>query len=245
MNKKVIYTCITNGYDNLIEPKIKTEDFDYICFTDSNNLKSNIWEIRKMPNECLKYQKNKIDRSVKILPHKYLQKYDISIWVDANLSIKADLNEFLGELDTLSDNCIWIPQHPCRDCAYEEANIVFSIGKDKSDKPKIQSEKYKKEGFPAHFGLTQNSIIVRKHNDKTCIKLMEMWWNEILNYSHRDQLSLQYCRWKSGINVIKLDRNTNNSKYFEFIRHQRVKKKVKNEKRIENKKKLNNPLAHI
>lgn len=29
---------------------------------------------------------------------------------------------------------------------------------------------------------------------------MEVWWNEIKNYSHRDQLSLNYAIWKLNLN---------------------------------------------
>ena len=71
MNKKVIYTVITGGYDNLIEqPKI--EGYDYICFTDNTNLKSDIWQIRDMPEGLSDLTTVKQQRNVKILAHKYL-----------------------------------------------------------------------------------------------------------------------------------------------------------------------------
>ena len=223
--KKVIYTCITDGYDNLLIPKITSKDFDYICYTDDDNLKSDFWIIRKIPDEFLNYPKNKINRAVKILPHKILQEYDISIWVDANIVMKEDLNEVLNKLDLTSNNCIWIPQHPSRNCAYEESRVVHSIGKDKSDKPKKQAEKYKKEGFPTNFGLTQNSFIIRKQNDENCIKLMEMWFNELLENSHRDQLSLQYCEWKSGVSVYKLPKAFWADKYISSLQHSNTRRR--------------------
>jgi hypothetical protein len=30
---------------------------------------------------------------------------------------------------------------------------------------------------------------------------MKVWWNEIKNYSYRDQFSLNYAIWKSNINI--------------------------------------------
>ena len=226
--KKVIYTCITDEYDKLITPKVISKDFDYICYTDSEKLKSDFWEIRKMPSEFLNYPKTKINRAIKILPHKILQEYDLSIWVDANVSINADLNGVLNDLDLMSSDCVWIPKHPSRDCAYEEAKVVFLVGKDKSDKPKKQSAKYKKDGFPTHFGMTQNSFIIRKHNDENCIKLMEMWFDELLENSHRDQLSLQYCEWKSGVKVVKMSKSFWGGKYIKIFQHANGKKKVPN-----------------
>ena len=32
-NRKDVYTCMTGGYDTLIDPSVVTEGFDYICFT--------------------------------------------------------------------------------------------------------------------------------------------------------------------------------------------------------------------
>ena len=31
---KVIYTAIIGGYDELVEPDYKPEDWDFVCFTD-------------------------------------------------------------------------------------------------------------------------------------------------------------------------------------------------------------------
>ena len=55
---------------------------------------------------------------------------------------------------------------------------------------------YKSLGFPEHYGLYEANVIIRKHNNKSVIDLMEYWWSEILNNSHRDQLSLNYVIWK-------------------------------------------------
>ena len=59
--------------------------------------------------------------------------------------------------------------------------------------------KYQKENLPNNTGLVDNSLIIRKHNEKDCILLMEKWWNEIKIYSYRDQLSFNYIMWKTGI----------------------------------------------
>ena len=55
--------------------------------------------------------------------------------------------------------------------------------------------------------------MVRKHNKKDCIELMEKWWNEINNYSHRDQLSFNYIVWKLGIKIKYYSKGTLND-YF-------------------------------
>ena len=43
--KIVVYTCITGGYDNILEPSIITEGVDYVCFTDNPKMKSKTWRM--------------------------------------------------------------------------------------------------------------------------------------------------------------------------------------------------------
>ena len=43
--KKCIYTVLIGGYDNVIDPKVTVEDFDYICFVgkgESSKMRSDI-----------------------------------------------------------------------------------------------------------------------------------------------------------------------------------------------------------
>jgi hypothetical protein len=73
---KVIYTCFTGSYDNLIQHFYINYDYDYVCFTDNECLLHNenaldhdwgIWKIRKLQyNDC---DYTKIARWHKTHPH--------------------------------------------------------------------------------------------------------------------------------------------------------------------------------
>ena len=52
------------------------------------------------------------------------------------------------------------------------------------------------ENFPDNNGLSENCLIVRKHNELSCINFMNDWFDEIKYNSHRDQLSFNYILWK-------------------------------------------------
>lgn len=67
-----------------------------------------------------------------------------------------------------------------------------------------QLYEYEKIGFPRHFGLYENSIIVRKHKDKMLKKIMNDWWNEYNKYPTRDQFSLPFVIWKNHYSSIQL-----------------------------------------
>ena len=228
-NKKVLYTCVTNGYDTLKDPKFITMDFDYVCFTDDKTMKSDIWDIRPLPKECADIPANKKQRLVKILPHLTLKDYDLSIWVDGNVEICGDLDEFIRENASDKMCSVFIPAHPKRDCIYAEERAVLTARKDVASNTNPQIAKYKKEGFPKHYGLVQSNIIVRRHNYNGCRKLMEAWFKEIKEHSHRDQLSFNYVLWKNeGIKMTYLDKTTDNSKWFKWrmVHKKDPKKKV-------------------
>ena len=91
--KTVIYTAITSNYDSLKQIRNQNQNFDLICFTDNPNLRYNSynWNIYPIPNDLLQFSKIKQQRLLKILPHKYLSKYDISIWIDGNITIIGDM----------------------------------------------------------------------------------------------------------------------------------------------------------
>ena len=76
--KVVIYTCISGNYDSLKEVVRKEENIDYICFTDQD-IKSESWEIRPIPKYLEFFDNTKRARCIKILPHIFLDEYDISI----------------------------------------------------------------------------------------------------------------------------------------------------------------------
>lgn len=179
MNKNVVYTVITGGYDKL-RKHFDVDGYDFICFTDNENLKSDFWEIRYIPDELKELSDSKKNRCIKILPHKYLPEYDFSIYIDGNIDIKGDINEYVRNNCTPDNGYIFIGKHPYgRNCIYDEAIALVDLKKDKKETMFEQVEGYKKEGFPKNYGLTQNSIIFRYHNNSECIKLMECWWNEV------------------------------------------------------------------
>lgn len=229
--KIVVYTCITGGYDKLTPPK-KTEGVDYVCFTDNLEMPSEGWVLKPMPEDIKDLSKVKQQRMVKVLPHKYLPEYDISIWVDGSVDVKNNVKEFISTF-IYDGHSIFIPKHPSRNCIYKECGAVKAIRKDTTDLPDKQMKKYKEEGYPENNGLVQSNIMVRWHNNEDCKQVMEIWAEEIRNLSHRDQLSFNYALWKAKTDCFKyLDKKTCNSKYFFWnTRHVgKPKQKTKNGK---------------
>ena len=204
---KVCYSCITGGYDNVSEHSYINYDFDYILFTDNENLikkgKCKHWTIK--PLEYNQSTNVKNNRWHKTHPHLLLSNYKYSLYIDGNICIrnKTIFNKIKKMI--MNNTLISIPLHPERNCIYDEA--IACKGFLHLDFPEIvnqQIEIYKKDNYPKNNGLYENGIIFRQHNNQKVIDTMDTWWNLILHYSKRDQLSFAYAAWKHNLEVIPL-----------------------------------------
>ena len=101
--------------------------------------------------------------------------------------------------------------------------MCVKLKKDTKENVDRQLNAYRKEGFPEHYGLPQTCILLRYHNEESCIKLMETWWEQLEKYSHRDQLSFNYALWKNQNTKIEyVDKSIFNCKYFKWgIKHKK------------------------
>ena len=79
----------------------------------------------------------------------------------------------------------------------------------------------KNDGFPEHYGLSENNILIRNHKDPITIKFMEKWWKMINKGSKRDQLSFMYISWKYNFKNFVLIERKLLRKYFKIIRNHR------------------------
>ena len=195
--RKVIYTCIVDGYDELRQPEVVDDSYDYVCFTnDVSEDIIGVWKIRPIPFAC--NDSTRLSRYVKILPHLVLEDYDVSVWMDANIVVKG--RAFYDAVESKVDSGCLMAQvpHIGRDCVYDEIARCYKNLKIGFQEASKQRRHLKDEGFPRHFGMMENNLIFRRHNDPLVIRLSEGWWKEYMAYSRRDQLALMPVLWKQG-----------------------------------------------
>lgn len=226
-NKVAVYTSIFGGYDNLIEDHYSLDGIDFLCFTDSK-FNSNTWNV--IDSVPIYKDPNRNAKKYKVLPHRYLQNYDWSIWIDGNIKIVGNVLELLNnDYYQLYDHMKVFDK---RNCIYEEAEAILNFGKINSQKnpekgirnwkddPNLiikQMNRYREEGYPKDNGLATTPIIIRRHNDDEVIEFNEKWWSEIKYNSKRDQLSFNYIAWKLNFNYSYLEGDSRNNSYFKNI----------------------------
>lgn len=217
MNKNVCYTCIVGNYDTLKEPLVISDDFDYICFTDNKNLKSDNWNIKPIPENLLSFNNGKINRYIKWTPHILFPEYEFSIYVDGSLTIQNDLLELKNNFCNDLNIPMYFISHNKRKCVYEEF-LANARGK-KEDITKLynQMHKYFEEGLPFNYLLTHNCILFRYHNNPIYINFSNALMEEMNNTTFRDQLSSPYIIWKQNIKEnIKLIDTKIIKQYFDY-----------------------------
>lgn len=195
MKKIVIYTCLTSNYDDIRDPLVTHDRCDYIYFSDSPLKRvSAVWQHRFIKSRDLNAME--LSRKPKLLPHIFLSEYEYSIYIDANIQIQS--SDFYDEiLKHVDSNEMWVsPIHPTRDCVYEEGLVVVLSLKARYFRTKKFLKKLSKVGFPHHYGLTENNIIIRAHLNPLIISIDEAWWSLFLrSKTMRDQFSLSYIFW--------------------------------------------------
>jgi uncharacterized protein YbdZ (MbtH family) len=210
---KILYTSIFGGYDDVVKSKLPS-GWDWKCFSEENSL-------------SLYTDNTRNAKKFKVLPHRYLKDYEYSIFIDGNMYVVGRFN-FDDLIDKyLNDSNVAFFDHSQnqmdpRNCIYDEYNAIIQLGNDDpnknyKDNPTImrtQMERYQKEGYPPHNGLITGMVILRRHNEKDCIDVMEDWWTEIKYGSRRDQLSFNYVAWKNKLKFSYMDGDSRNNPYF-------------------------------
>lgn len=189
------------------EPAVITPGWDYICFTDDPQLRSDAWDVLLSPRTGpdLGLEQKKYAMKHMILGHQYLAGYDLSLSMGAQLVLNCHLDELLRDSFTAGDEMM-LCFHPERDCVYDEAAVCKALLLDDPACIDAQMQRYRAAGYPAHNGLYSTGIMARWHKSENVRAVCELWWEEYLSGSRRDQLSLNYALWRSApVKISALD----------------------------------------
>jgi len=193
-SRRVVYTCLF-GYSERFNDFVYERDptIDFICFTDMPELQSEFWRIEKVERGELDAARAAKQR--KILPHRFLSRYNASLYVDNTVRLKMPPAEIFDRYLDHSPSAFVCFRHPWRQCVYDEAREVISLHFDKPERVNTQMGRYRKLGYPKGNGLWKGAFLLRRHNDPAVIPMMETWFEHVRSYSHRDQLSLPIAAW--------------------------------------------------
>lgn len=194
--KLAIYTVLVGSKEELSNPLYYLGDqaptdleLDFICFTDKEGLVSPTWQIRKLEHPLLPPEK--LSRLPKALPHEFLPDYEYSLYIDNTVVFQR-----LPQQMDIGDGAIFRAfRHPWRSCPLDEADIIVKSGLDGATVVANQARFYTRQGRPLDDirSLTSGTVLLRKHHHPDVQRFGELWWEQILLFSKRDQISLDLC----------------------------------------------------
>ncbi|XP_016163171.1 uncharacterized protein LOC107605720 [Arachis ipaensis] len=216
--KAVVSTCAFGGGDDLYQPigmaKASIQKVCYVAFWDEITVKAQelvgrrigengfIGKWRVVVVQDLPFSDQRLNGKIpKMLSHRLFPQAKYSIWVDAKSQFRRDPLGVLEALLWRSNSILAISEHGARSSVYDEAKAVVKKNKAKPEEVEVQLNQYKKDGLPedkrfnGKKALCEASVIVKKHTPLTNL-LMCVWFNEVVRFTSRDQLSFPYVLWR-------------------------------------------------
>ena len=114
--------------------------------------------------------------------------------------------------------------HELRDRVEDEVAACVARGKVQDAGPiRAEYAAYRAEGFADAAGsLSENAVLFRRHGAQPVRDAMALWWDLVARHSGRDQISLPYVVWKTGLPVHRFDFSYRRANpWFYVYRHRR------------------------
>lgn len=192
-----VYTALFGHYERLnSQPVAADSDVDWICFTDDPDLAHDDWEVVVVkPSFALDPVRSA--RRIKLLPPSQVRDYEVSIWIDNSVVLDADPRAIVSHW--LQDNDISFPSHSYRSTVLDEFLVVLD---DQLDDPARITEQLEHYARTRPESLEQRpfwTAIVPRRWTPPVDEAMHVWWEQVLRYSRRDQLSLVHSLDSVGL----------------------------------------------
>ena len=200
--RRVVYTVLMGGYESLLEqPQAGAQGTDLICFTDDPGTTSETWQLRHV-KPVLPADSNRSSRRPKILAHEYLAHYDESLYIDNAVLLTAPADVVFDHMLT-STAPMAVARHSFRGSLREEFEAVVEDGVDAGWVVAEQLGHYERTASHVLAGPTLwGGMLARRHNESAVRNAMQIWWEHVLRYSRRDQLSLPLALEVAGLDPL-------------------------------------------
>ncbi len=203
----VVYTCIAGTYDRLIrQPALR--GVSYVCFTDDTRQGPRAgWGLRPLLSPPDIRDPRLVNRYHKTQAWDFGPASPLSIYIDGNVRLTRRVPRLVEALRD-SGAPFGAYSHRRRTSVADELAACVSRGKlTGADAQRAADllDWQRSRGFGDDCGLTANSLLVRDARSTALRTAMDRWWQIISTWCPRDQLSLQFVLWETGLRDIRLE----------------------------------------
>lgn len=185
--RRAVYRALMGGYEVLREEEAARDSaLPFICFTDDPDLVSDTWEVVHV-DPRLPHDSTRSARALKILGHPRLDEYDETLWIDNTVELRKAPDDLFDAW--LADADVAAPLHSYRLSVLAEAEVVIDTGLDDFARVYEQMTHYLADGDDrVQENPHWTGMLARRRTGSTDAA-MRAWWEDVLRYSRRDQLS--------------------------------------------------------
>ncbi len=198
MKEFAFYTAVFGMLGKSRTPELTAPDTDRFFYTDLD-INDNFYEMKRKDLDHLSPVMRQ--RFVKIcIPDEVFDNYEYSLYIDRKHPIKIDFDYYLSCLESGSDFATRLHRYKRRTCVYEEGKVCIEKGKGNEADILRQLEFYRSENYPVNNGLYATFVVFRRHTERLK-EFSKLWWEQLKQYSFRDQISLPYLAWKHDMKI--------------------------------------------
>lgn len=195
MKRIVVFTAAIGDTDTVRAPLVVDPRVQYVCFSDRPCVEPYV-HIPVVTEE----RPHLAARRIKILAdHPILQAANVTLWHDASYRLQGDL-QWLAQLRHVPLIAL---RHPRRTRIEDEAAVVAKYGYVTVETGAAHVARYRAAGFAANV-LTASGLLGRRVSP-SMRAFNACWWQEVQLWNGRDQTSLDFAAWRSGITVGHLE----------------------------------------
>ncbi len=220
--KYLVFTAVFNDFDRVFPP-VKVEDgISYYLLTDDAAVRVDGWHTMYVDISNFRDAKS-ANHYYRSMIHEEVPGYDASIYVDGNIRILGNLRQ-LFEAFLATNAGLGVYRHPLRSTVADEAHACLVSGKISAiDMLQQELQSQKDDGFKDDIGLIEATIMMKNHHDQRMRLAMQLWQDRFESFGTRNQLSLPYVIWKTGVTCLYQDHNfREKNRYFGLYPHMKA-----------------------
>lgn len=201
-SKIAIFSCVSGGYEEIVPLIRDRKDADVYLYSDKVDIVIPEGVLARV-SPYVSHVPVMTARYVKTHPHVWFSDYDYVFWIDSNIYFMGDLYKYIDALESAAAD-MGVIYHPARHSFIEEGVELAQTAKVNIDTLNAQVMKYKNNKKVIKSRLIETNFWVCKPSNTKVAQMMSIWWSEINNNTHRDQISVNYAIEMSGIKVVNL-----------------------------------------
>ena len=194
-----IYSCITNGYDEIPDEHYYDPDIRYVMFTDGSIEHKGAWEFRDIPitHDC----PLRLSLYPKIMQHKLFSEGDRVVWIDGCYVMTEEYVQYTKKL--FENHSRVHMRHPMSFTYYEE--IAESYIASYNTVEDIINITKSADNIGFNFRKYTNPILASFWNTVGNAEFNELWWQLSQVSTRCDQIAFVVAKQITGLEWYTID----------------------------------------